>query len=87
MGRVIYKTAGNRNRNEKEAERVSEFKYLGYTFDERDSKEGKQCSGRCVWGIGGRKWGDDFRRRMMMDRDLALEGARGGRNIAKKYLR
>jgi hypothetical protein len=44
MGRVIYKTAGReegrrkgRNRNE-EAERVSEFKYLGYTFDERDTE-------------------------------------------------
>jgi hypothetical protein len=62
MGRVLYEIAGReegmrkgRNRNEEEAERVSEFKYLGYTFNERDGEEGKQCSGRCVWGIGERK--------------------------------
>jgi hypothetical protein len=51
-------------------ERVSEFKYLGHTFNETatdkpHSEEGKQDSGMCV-GNGKRKWGGDFRRRMMM---------------------
>jgi hypothetical protein len=32
---------------------------------EKGSEEGKQVVG-WVWGIGERKWGGDFRRRMMM---------------------
>jgi hypothetical protein len=34
----------------------------------------------CVWGIGERKWGGNFRRRMM-------EGTRRGREVQEKYLR
>jgi hypothetical protein len=47
---------------------------LGYTFYERATdkahigeivrKTNKIVE--CVWGIGERKWGNDFRRRMMM---------------------
>jgi hypothetical protein len=41
----------------------------GYTFNERAIREiarkANKVVGR-VWGIGERKWGDDFRRRMMM---------------------
>jgi hypothetical protein len=33
----------------------------------------------CVWGIGERKWGGNFRRRMM-------EGTRRGRDSARKIL-
>jgi hypothetical protein len=53
---------------------VSELKYLGYTFNERTTEEAhmrevvrkaNKVVG-CVWGIGERKWGGDFRRRMMM---------------------
>jgi hypothetical protein len=79
MGRVLYETAGReegrregRNRNEEEAERVSKFKYLSYTFNERDSEEGKQW--RCAWEIGERKWGGDFRRRMMMLESMVESG-------------
>jgi hypothetical protein len=41
----------------------------GYTFNERAIREiarkANKVVGR-VWGTGERKWGDDFRRRMMM---------------------
>jgi hypothetical protein len=39
-----------------------DFKYLGYTFNEiaTDKTLG------CVWGMRERKWGSDFRRKMMM---------------------
>jgi hypothetical protein len=55
-------------------ERVNEFKCLGYTFNERATNEAHireivrkaNKTVGCVWGIGGRKWGGDFRRRMMM---------------------
>jgi hypothetical protein len=30
---------------------------------------------RCVWGIGDRKWGSDFRRRMMMFESILMYGA------------
>jgi hypothetical protein len=53
---------------------VSEFKYLGCIFNERATdkthvrevvrKSNKVV--RCVWGVEERKWGSDFRRRMMM---------------------
>jgi hypothetical protein len=55
-------------------ERINEFKYLGYTFNERATnkahireivRKANKIVG-CVWGIGGRKGGGDFRRRMMM---------------------
>jgi hypothetical protein len=44
----------------------------------------------CVWGIGERKWGGDFRRKMMMfesmirGRDLGMEETRRGRESARK---
>jgi hypothetical protein len=47
---------------------------LGYTFNERATdkahireivRKANKVVG-CVWGIGERKWGGDFRRRMMM---------------------
>jgi hypothetical protein len=51
-------------------ERVNEFKYLGYTFNERAHireiiRKANKMVG-CVWKIGERKRGGDFRRRMMM---------------------
>jgi hypothetical protein len=44
-------------------EQINEFKYLGYTFNERAT--GKEIV-RGIWGIGERKWKGDFRRRMMI---------------------
>jgi hypothetical protein len=43
---------------------------VGYRFNERAMdkvhiRENKVMG--CVWGIGERKWGDDFRGRMMND--------------------
>jgi hypothetical protein len=55
-------------------EQANEFIYLGYTFNERATdkahireivRKANKAVG-CVWGIGERKWGGDFRRRMMM---------------------
>jgi hypothetical protein len=59
---------------ESKIERLSEFKYLGYTFNERatDKAHVREVARKankvvgCVWGIGERKWGGEFRRRMMM---------------------
>jgi hypothetical protein len=53
---------------------VSEFRYLGYTFNERATDKAhvrgvvRKASKvvRCVWGIGERKWGGELGRRMMM---------------------
>jgi hypothetical protein len=51
-------------------EQINEFKYLGYTFNERATgkeivrKANKVVRG--IWGIGERKWKGDFRRRMMI---------------------
>jgi hypothetical protein len=52
----------------------NEFINLGYTFNERATdkahireivrKANKVV--RCIWGIGERKWGGDFRMRMIM---------------------
>jgi hypothetical protein len=41
---------------------------LGYTFNERARETVRKANRAvgCVWGIGERKWGGDFRRRMMM---------------------
>jgi hypothetical protein len=59
---------------ESKIERVSEFKYLGYTFNERATvraqvrevvRKANKVVG-CVWGIGERMWGGEFGRRMMM---------------------
>jgi hypothetical protein len=59
---------------ESKIERVSEFKYLGYTFNERATvraqvrevvRKANKAVG-CVWGIGERMWGGEFGRRMMM---------------------
>jgi spore germination protein GerM len=55
-------------------ERVSEYMYLGYTFNERATdkaymreivRKASKVVG-CVWRIKRRKWGCEVRRRMMM---------------------
>jgi hypothetical protein len=59
---------------ESKIKRVSEFKYLGYTSNERatDKTQVREVVRKankvvgCVWGIGERKWGGEFWRRMMM---------------------
>jgi hypothetical protein len=38
----------------------------------------------CAWGIGERKWGGDFRKRMIGGRDLGMEGTRGGGENVRK---
>jgi hypothetical protein len=53
---------------ESKIERVSEFKYLGYTFNERatDKAQVREVVRKankvvgCVWDIGERKWGGKF---------------------------
>jgi hypothetical protein len=59
---------------ESKTESVSEFRYLGYTFNERATdkalvreivRKANKVVG-CVWGIGERKWGGEFGRKMMM---------------------
>jgi hypothetical protein len=61
-------------------ERVNEYKYLGYTFKERATdkahireivRKANKVVG-CFWQLGERKWGDDFRRRMMMFESIIL---------------
>ncbi|KAH0813872.1 hypothetical protein GEV33_008919 [Tenebrio molitor] len=59
---------------ESKIERVSEFKYLGYTFNERatDKAQVREVVRKankvvgCVWGIGERMWGGEFGRGIMM---------------------
>jgi hypothetical protein len=52
---------------ERKIERVNEFKYLGYTFNERAHiREMVRKVVGCVRGIGERNGESDFRRRMMM---------------------
>jgi hypothetical protein len=59
---------------ESKIERVSEFKYLGYTFNERatDKAQVREVVRKtnkvvgCVWGIGETKWEGEFGRRIMM---------------------
>jgi hypothetical protein len=55
-------------------EELKEFKYLGYVMNERNTaaahvrelvKKANKIIG-AVWGIGERKFGHDFRRRIMM---------------------
>jgi hypothetical protein len=54
-------------------EQVNEFKHLGYTFSEiatdkahiREIVRKANKVVECVWEIGERKWGGDFRRRMI----------------------
>jgi hypothetical protein len=84
-------------------ERVSEFKYLGHTFNETatdkpHSEESKQDSGMCV---GNRKekvgrwfqeenddvWEHGRGRIDVRDRDLGMAGTRGGRESARRILR
>jgi hypothetical protein len=58
----------------RKVEQLNEFKYLGYILNTRATdkahirekvrKANKAVGG--VWGIGGRKWGGDFWRRLMM---------------------
>jgi hypothetical protein len=81
---------------------VSDFKYLDYTFNERttDKAQVREVVRKtnkvvgCVWGIGERKWGGEFRRRMMVferertdvpDRDLGMEGTRGGESAREIF--
>jgi hypothetical protein len=60
---------------------------LVYTFSERTTdkahireivRKANKVVG-CVWGIGEKKWGGNFRRR-----DLGMEGTRRGRKSARK---
>jgi hypothetical protein len=55
-------------------ERVSEFKYLGYSFNKRATdkahvrevvRKANKVVG-CVWVIGERKWGGEFGRRIVI---------------------
>jgi hypothetical protein len=66
---------------ESKIERVSEFKYLGYTFNERATvraqvrevvRKANKVVG-CVWGIGERMWGGEFGRRMMMFESMSTK--------------
>jgi hypothetical protein len=64
----------DRKWEESKIERVSEFKYLGYIFNERatDKAQVREVVRKankvvgCVWGIGERKWEGEFGRRIMM---------------------
>jgi hypothetical protein len=65
-------------------ERVSEFKYLGYIFNERatDKAQVREVMRKAnkvvgsVWGIGKKKWGGKFGRRMMMfENTVVMYGA------------
>jgi hypothetical protein len=76
---VFRKGGGRRKTNEwrwekDKIEEVKEFKYLGYVMNERNTaaarvrelvKKANKIIG-AVWGIGERKFGHDFRRRIMM---------------------
>ncbi|KAH0816561.1 hypothetical protein GEV33_006230 [Tenebrio molitor] len=76
---VFRKGGGRRKINEwkwekNKIEEVKEFKYLGYVMNERNTaaahvrelvKKANKIIG-AVWGIGERKFGHDFRRRIMM---------------------
>jgi hypothetical protein len=76
---VFRKGGGRRKINEwrwekDKIEEVKEFKYLGYVMNERNTaaahvrelvKKANKIIG-VVWGIGERKFGHDFRRRIMM---------------------
>ncbi|KAH0815458.1 hypothetical protein GEV33_007333 [Tenebrio molitor] len=76
---VFRKGGGRRKINEwrwekDKIEEVKEFKYLGYVMNERNTaaahvrelvKKANKIIG-AVWGIGERKFGHDFRRRIMM---------------------
>jgi hypothetical protein len=76
---VFRKRGGRRKINEwrwekDKIEEVKEFKYLGYVMNERNTaaahvrelvKKANKIIG-AVWGIGERKFGHDFRRRIMM---------------------
>ncbi|KAH0816956.1 hypothetical protein GEV33_005835 [Tenebrio molitor] len=76
---VFRKGGGRRKINEwrwekDKIEEVKEFKYLGYVMNERNTaaahvrelvKKANKIIG-AVWGIGMRKFGHDFRRRIMM---------------------
>ncbi|KAH0818793.1 hypothetical protein GEV33_003998 [Tenebrio molitor] len=77
---------------ESKIERVSEFKYLGYTFNERATvraqvrevvRKANKVVG-CVWGIGERMWGGEFGRRMMMFESMEREEVE---RVQEKYLR
>jgi hypothetical protein len=84
---------------ESKIERVSEFKYLGYTFNERATvraqvrevvRKANKVVG-CVWGIGERMWGGEFGRRMMMGgggegaREIFEMGARSGQRNTRVH--
>jgi hypothetical protein len=102
---VFYKRKRLGEENEwkwegRKVKRVSEFKYLGYTFNERGthergSEEGKQGSGMCVGNRRGKVgWWfheeNDEKGRERIDvrgRDLGMEGTRGGRESARKIFK
>lgn len=66
---------------EEEIEEVEEFKYLGYTFmkNNRDDAHIREVTKKAagimaqIWGIGERKFGRDWERRMMMFNVLVLK--------------
>jgi hypothetical protein len=82
-------------------EQVSEFKYLGYTFNERATdkahmreivrKANKVVGCTSVWEIGDRKWGGDFRREMMMFESVLMywgwKEQEEVKRVLEKYLR
>jgi spore germination protein GerM len=88
---------------ESKIERVSEFKYLGYIFNERatDKAQVREVVRKankvvgCVWGIGERKWVGEFGRRMMMFESVLMYGAeiwgwkeqKDVERVQEKYLR
>ncbi|KAJ3631793.1 hypothetical protein MTP99_012901 [Tenebrio molitor] len=71
-------------------QRVSEFRCLGYTFNERatDNAQVREVVRKaikvvgCVWGIGERKERADVR-----SRNLGMKRTRGGKRMQEKYLR
>jgi hypothetical protein len=73
----------------KEIEQINEFKYLGYAFNERatDKAHIRQIVRKankvvgCVYRIGGKKWGDEFSRRMMMFESMIESVFMYGANI------
>ncbi|KAH0814781.1 hypothetical protein GEV33_008010 [Tenebrio molitor] len=82
---------------ENKIEKVSEFKYLGYIFNERAKDKAQEVVRKvvgCGWGIGDRKWGGEFWRKIMMfesmvradvrSRDLGMEGTGGGGESARE---
>jgi hypothetical protein len=97
MMRKLGKYVSKKNK----IEQVSEFKYLGYTFNERATdkahmreivrKANKVVGCTSVWEIGERKWGGDFRREMMMFESVLMywewKEQEEVKRVLEKYLR